>query len=104
MGPDSHPQQSHDLNDDVDGEPAEQSIQACSAPWPQLWSMKYKGESEMPSGTEAEGKDDPFSCQRHTTRLFLGETAGSVSRSKEAVGYTDVLADSISVAVIKLER
>lgn len=66
--------------------------------------MEYKGESEMPSGTEAEGKDDPFSCQRHIAAYSEEEAAGSVSGSEDGVGYTDVLADSISVAVIRLER
>lgn len=90
------PKEPYQLNQRIHHQPAEDPIEARSAPGPELGRMKDKRESNMPSETEAKCKHDPFSHQRHMRRLSRAWARGR--------GYTEVLADSISVAVMRLER
>ena len=67
------PEEAQHLHKNVDDQPAKEAIQACSTPWPEVWSVQHKAQREMPPCPEAEGEDNPLSCQGHATRLLEGE-------------------------------
>jgi len=70
---DPRPEEARDLHKNVDDQPAKEAIQACSTPWPEVWSVQHKAQRKMPPCPKAEGEDNPLSCQGHATRLLEGE-------------------------------
>lgn len=88
----------------VDRKPAQQPVQPSPAPWPEVWSVKHKGQGNVPAHSEAEGKYDPFPDRSHQRMPAGRERNETPSGLRAASDYTEALADSISVAVIRLER
>lgn len=63
------------LNDSIGQQAAQQPVESGPAPWPELWSVENKAQSDMPADSQAQGKNNPLSHQRHTSLLRRDERA-----------------------------
>lgn len=62
LGPasDSPPERSNELNRAKDTRAEHETVEPCMAPRPTFWRMQHDGKGNVPSQTQAERKNDPF--------------------------------------------
>lgn len=61
------PGEAEKLNQGIQGQPANQTPEARTAPWPEIGSMEDEREGNMPSSSQTEGKDNPLPGKSHGT-------------------------------------
>lgn len=87
------------LDDGVNQKSAEQPVEPRRTPGPEVRGVEHHAERDMAAHSETQGENDPLA------QHGVSGSPGGLMKQDWSEDYTaGVLADSISVAVIRLER